>query len=131
MASINEIVEELNFLSETLSERTRVLSVGIIAIWWTTLIGGRGPPGLGENALLGPAICAAVSALLDVLQYAAGYLQSYLALYRLEKLGLSEVQYDRHSLLFRLREFLFLAKQVAALAAIAWLILILFRKFLT
>ena len=41
----------------------------------------------------------------------------------------AKFQIDQNNLAFKLRQFLFVAKQVAMIAAVLWLIVILLRKF--
>jgi hypothetical protein len=129
MVTKPELIQELNFLSDKLSERSRAIAAGVIAIWWAALMGDKTPNGLVANALIGPVIAAATSIALDVLQYVVGYTLSRYVLDRIEREKLSEFKLNKNGFLFKLRELLFLAKQFAAMAAIIWLIIILVRKF--
>jgi hypothetical protein len=128
MATKADLITELQFLSDKLSERSRVVAGGVIAIWWATLVGDKAPQGLSVKAFLGPAICAACSLLLDVMQYAIGYLQNSLALNHLERKRGNEFKFNKDSPFFKARNGLFIAKQVAAVSAVCWLIYILFRQ---
>jgi len=129
VATENDLIQELNFLSDKLSERTRVISAGVIAIWWATIVGDKSPPALDRNTLLGPVIAAGIALFLDVLQYVAGYWLNWLALRGLTQSGAKEFEYDTGNPLYKLRQVLFIAKQIAAIISICWLIVIVFRKF--
>lgn len=129
MANVKELIQELNFLSDKLSERVRVISAGVIAIWWATLIGDKVPPGVDAKALLGPVIAAAISLLIDVLQYLIGYYHNRYALHFLEKSGDTDFKYNSKALIYKSREFLFALKLATTIVATMWLISILVRKF--
>jgi hypothetical protein len=102
---------------------------GDFSISLATLIGEKAPSGLSAVSVLGPAICAAASILLDVLQYVVAYFQNSYALSRLERAKATEFQFNKGHAFFRMRTSLFFAKQIAAVAAVCWLILILARRF--
>jgi hypothetical protein len=131
MAKKADLIAELQFLSDKLSERSRVISAGVIAVWWATIVGEKAPSGLDPKILLGPVICAAISILLDVVQYVVAYLQNSFALSHLERSKASEFQFDKSNPLFKARNALFVAKQVAVVLAVCWLIYILSRRFLS
>jgi hypothetical protein len=131
MATKADLITELQILSDKLSERSRVVAGGVIAIWWATLAGDKAPQGLSMRALLGPAICAACSLLLDVMQYATGYLQNALALNHSERIQGNEFKFNKGSPFLKARTGLWIGKQVAAVLAVCWLIYILSRQLWT
>ena len=131
MAKKADLLAELQFLSDKLSERSRTIAAGVIAVWWATLVGDKAPSGLSPLVLLGPAICAAVSVLLDVLQYVVAYFQNWYALNHLEQAKATEFQFNKGHPFFIIRNALFFAKQIAAIAAVCWLISLLARRLLT
>jgi hypothetical protein len=123
------LISELQFLSDKLSDRSRVIAGGIIAIWWATLVGEKTPPmGLNATALLGPVVCAALTILFDVLQYVVGYLQYFFALRQLERGVATDYKFDKGDPFVRTRTGLFVVKQIAAVSAACWLIAILLRR---
>jgi len=128
MTTSLELRKELKKLSETLSQRTRAISTVVIAIWWATLVGEKVPSGLNGKALLGAALCAAISFVLDLFQYMVGYRETKLAFDDLEHKKLKDYKFDPGKLLYRLRSFLFYSKQVAAIVAVVWLIIVLIRQ---
>jgi hypothetical protein len=122
------LIAELQFVSDRLSERSRLIAAGVIAIWWATLVGDKAPPHLTAKDLLPPVICASVSILADLLQYVVAYVHNQSALRTLEKMGAAEFVFDTRNLGYKARSFLFALKQVAALVAIGWLIVIIARQ---
>jgi hypothetical protein len=128
MATKESLIGELQFLSDKLSERSRVIAAGVLAIWWASLVGDKSPPHLTAIVLLGPAICAAISILLDLLQYLVAYEASVFALRRLERENATEFKFNPRNFLYRIRGFLFTAKQVATIAAICWLIILIAKQ---
>ena len=81
--------------------------------WWATIVGSHeAPQGLSPKALLAPAICAAISILLDVLQYIVAYLQNFFALRELERMGIDEFKFNPDNPYAIGRTGLFYAKQL-------------------
>jgi hypothetical protein len=95
MAKKADLLAELQFLSDKLSEKSRAIAAGVIAVWWATLIGEKAPSGLSAVSVLGPAICAAASILLEVLQYVVAYFQNSYALSYLERAKATEFQFNK------------------------------------
>jgi hypothetical protein len=129
MATKDDLIKELQFFSDKLSERSRVIAGGVIATWWALLVGDKVPTKLAPATLVGPVICAAIPILADLLQYAVSYIHSLLALRSLEREKVKEFQFNRRTIVYRTRNVLFVVKLVAALLSIAWLILVVAEQF--
>lgn len=78
MPSINDVIEELQFLSDRISTQVRTIAIGLLAITWAILVGDSSflrklSEGLGKSLLLIALLCIFVL-LLDFLQYVTSYI---------------------------------------------------------
>jgi hypothetical protein len=132
MPTQEKAIEELGALSGQVSERTRTIAGGIIAIWWALLVGDSSDR-LSDKlqaALIAPVVLAGSALLFDFLQYLSGYLMTLKAFRAAEKLNQPnatppvkpDVRYDPNHLLFQFRTALFFAKLIAAALAMGWLL---------
>lgn len=123
MPSREQIVAELNYLSETISGKVWTIAVGVLAFCWAFLVNQQGP--IDAGALL-PAVALALLALfMDMAQYLAGLLYNRRLLRHMEDAGVSQMSYDRHHPFYVVRQAAFVGKIAFCLAAIGWLIAIL------
>jgi hypothetical protein len=58
MATRNDVIQELQFFSDKLSDRSRTIAAGVIATWWALLIGDHTPTPLAAKLFIGPVIWA-------------------------------------------------------------------------
>ena len=126
---LTTIYENLDFASDHLSTQIRTLTFGVLALVWLFLSGGKDVPALklgvtNEPLLVIAALCV-LTLLIDAAQYWAYYLSSNAVRREAESKNRTEAEYDETSLLRRLQQGCFWAKQVSAVLATAWLLLIL------
>ena len=125
MASKETLIDELNFLSDKVSDRSRTVSAVVIAIWWAALVGEKSYSKLPADMILMPAALGVASLLFDFLQYIIGYLKNQELLKRIEATNETTVTWETTSLSYQLRGFLFYAKVLCAVGAMAWLVLLI------
>ena len=122
MAKKADLIKDLDYLSEKVSERTRVMALAIIAIWWGALVGKETMNGFSPNVMTGPLCLAALSILSDFMQYSMIYLANRRLLHNLEREKLDEFSYDTKSIPYKLRNLLFYLKQIFMAVGLAWFI---------
>ncbi len=134
MGTKKELIDDLNFLTELLSNRIRTISIGILAFCWLFIfnnISGQNTPHLIENQILLVPVFLAISALVaDFAQYWFGFVNTRSILRMAEKEKGLDISYDYNSLSYRLRTIMFYAKQVFVLAASVWLLAVLGIKIM-
>jgi hypothetical protein len=126
---LTAIYERLDFASDRLSTQIRTLALGVLALIWLFLSGSKDVADLRLSAsnkqLLAIAGLCITALLIDAAQYWASYLSSNAVRKEAEEKNHKEAEYDETSLLRRLQQGCFWAKQVAAVLATAWLLVIL------
>jgi hypothetical protein len=123
MPKLEEAREHMKELSGQLSERTRTVSGGIIAIWWAVLVGETNDTSSYlSKALLVPVLLSGLSILLDFCQYFVGYQMTRDESRAAELAEARSFKYDRNSFRYRLRDNLFYVKQVVMAVALVWLL---------
>jgi hypothetical protein len=131
MPTKDELVKELNWLTEKISSQVWTLNFGTLATTWSLLIAGRSGEKLIESGDAIPIILLCIVAMLCELgQYYAGYINALSIKEELKKSGEEEFDYDERAPLYILRECLFYVKAMLSLAAATWLVVILARKFI-
>jgi hypothetical protein len=125
-----KVAEELNFLSDLMSNRVRTIAGGVLAIAWALLIEGSGAD---EDALVpardlaGPIATAIATLIADLAQYGFGLVLN-LGMYRsMQRENVPEMPYDRRHLLYRLRQWMFPTKLALCAVASVWLVVLLAR----
>ena len=125
MPTKKELIDELNFLTDVLSDRTRWLAGWVLALSWLVIIQSGDAPGFLEpHDIIQPAALALLALLIDFSQYFFGYVLNYRVLHSFSD-DTESVPYDPGSLLYRLRLFAFYAKLAMALVATCWLLVVL------
>ena len=123
MPSDSELIQELNYLSETVSRKVWAISAGVMALCWALIV--QEPKPIPILQLLVPVILAIVSLTFDLAQYIAGLRYNVALLRRLETQGLESVPYAPDAPLYRLRQAFFYGKLGFCLLAGGSLIVIL------
>ena len=120
-----DIIKDLDWISNRISERVWTISVGVLAFCLTFIvesISATGEPFLKPVQVIGPMILALISLICDLVQYMAAYTLSRQLLSILEAKNLNSGKYDPGSSAFKIREFSFRAKTSLCVLAAAWLI---------
>jgi hypothetical protein len=124
-----KVVEQLGFLTDKISTQVRTVALGVLALAWGLLIGessvARTVASQLKRPLLGIGVGAIVVMVLDFLQYVAGYVNTLHLLHDMERKRLTEAQWNRTSLSYRCRGYFSYAKQVALVAIVVWLLVVL------
>jgi len=126
---IKKIIEELQFLSDKLSTQVRMVAFGLLAITWTILVGESAflrklSEGLGKSLLL-IAVLSIFILLVHFLQYVIGYIYVNKTRKTAEAKGLTEIDFDPDSLLFRSRSILFWIKQFVLVVTLVFFLAVL------
>lgn len=125
MLKINEIIKELNFLSDRISTQVRTISVSLIAFIWILLLGGEKAPFefsiCIKKQLVVIMFLAVIIMLCDFLQYFFGYINTDSLRKDLEANDKEEGEYDYKSWKYRVRKGMFWAKQIILIISIIWL----------
>ena len=123
--SLEKVIEELQFLSNRISEQTRTISLSVLALDWLFLIGGKDAPILPTApnktlfVLSGAAVIA--SLVVDYLQYIFGYFDSDRIRRQAESQDRKTAEYDYSGFLYWGRKVAFWIKQVLALIGVGLL----------
>lgn len=129
MPPVRDIIEELQFLSDRISEQTRTIALSILALVWLFLAGGESSPVLpvkpDMNLLLAAAGLALASLIIDYLQYVLGYSATNAARRKAEESN-QKAEYDYADWRYRGRKICFWLKQVSMVTALSCLAVALF-----
>ena len=127
MASVDQIRDDLDYLSGKISDLTRTISLSVLALVWLFIAGGTNAPTLrvapSHHLLLLAGLFVLLSLLSDYLQFVAGYINSKEVLAAAEESNDKGAMYNRASALYRVRTSFFWIKQLFALAALVVLLL--------
>lgn len=128
---LKTVLDDLDFATNRIGEQTRTIALGVLAVAWLFLAGGRESPALApppDVSLLLAAGGLAVSSLLtDYFQYLFAYFGSQAVLERAEAAPDDKPAYEYSSFTHRARRFFFWAKQLLCLAGAAVLFLAVVR----
>lgn len=133
MAKKEEIIEEVQFLSDRLSTQIRYIVFGILATVWGFYISDHLVIKLAvskfSNQLIWLMILSTLVLVIDYLQYLSGYLIGTNLIKQLEKSSKNEGAYDEKSLGYRFRIWAFVIKQIFAGINIVIFLWVLFNSF--
>jgi hypothetical protein len=122
MASIELIRGDLDSMSERISESSRTISLGVLALVWLFIAGGDETPILSitpsQALLMVSGALVLLSLLSDYLQYFFGYLNSKDVLAEAEASTEKEAKYQTDSKLYQARALAFWLKQVLSVGAL-------------
>jgi hypothetical protein len=125
MATKADVISDLDYLSTTVGDRSRVIAFAVIAIWWGDLIGNAAIKGLPPERLLPPVVLAGISVLLDLFQYGLAYWFQRGTLKEMERAHATTTSYDTQGWESRTRLGLFYGKLGFMLFGLGWLIVVL------
>ncbi|UFZ05535.1 hypothetical protein LQG66_04240 [Bradyrhizobium ontarionense] len=128
------VSDDLDITTAALTDRSRVISLGIVALCWAFIIGELPKTGgikVPAVNLLGPIFLALCAILSDWLQFLFGYFSSLGTLRAIEADPNAANEYDVSSLRYRLRFAMFYAKQVFCFAAAIWFLLAILLTLLS
>jgi hypothetical protein len=116
MATVAEILEDLNFVTDLLSNRVRTISVSILAIAWLFIAGGDSSPVLPTKPdrilLLVSGGFALLTLICDYLQYIFGYIGTNKVMGQAERsTAPKQADFDYKAFVWRARNALFWIKQ--------------------
>src|SRR5712692_9583308 len=124
--SLTDIYKHLDFATDRLSTQIRTLTLGVLALVWLFLSGGKDVPALklrvGNKQLLAIAGLCVLTFLLDAVQYWAFYRSANAVRREAESQKRTQAEYDESSFMRRLQKGCFWAKQITAVLATAWLL---------
>jgi hypothetical protein len=130
MIDIDDVREDLKSISEKLSELTKTISLSTLAMSWLLLIGGRESPVLphppNRYLLIFTGCISLLSLVIGYLQYVFAYGSSKATHDLAEARAQTATEYDSASLLYKLRAWMFWAKQGVAGVAVMLLFSALF-----
>ena len=128
---IQRVYDDLDFVTDRISTQVRTIALGVLALAWLFLAGGKETPALGlqqsVRSLLGVAALAVGALLCDYLQYVAGYLAANSVRQRAETAKKATALYNYRDVRYGLRKVLFWLKQGLAAAATVWMLSLLMR----
>ena len=126
MATENEIITELGFVTDRLSSQIRTTALGALALSWGLLIGesatARDLAARLKWHLVGVGAAAVLALFCDFLQYVAGYVDTLGVYRKMRKAKKAETSYNEKSAFFRLRMFFFYAKMIVLSVTVVWLL---------
>ena len=132
MATKKDLIDELNFLTDLISNRVRTISVGVLAFCWLFIlqnISGQVSI-ISSKQLMIPVFLTIFSLVADLAQYWFGYYTTRSLLRQSEKENKDDIAYDYRSIIYIMRSIMFYAKQFLMALATIWLLVIIGLKIL-
>jgi hypothetical protein len=124
-----ELIDELNFLTDVLSDRMRWLAGWVLGLSWLVIIQGTDAPSfLERHDIIAPIVLALLALLIDFSRYCFGY-KLNLRLINSFPCETETIRYDGGTLLYRLRRFAFYAKIAVTVVAASRLVIVLAIRF--
>jgi hypothetical protein len=125
MPTTDKLIEQLDFLSDLLSNRVRTISGAILALAWLFLSGGSSSPVLPakpDTELLLISGGLAITVLIcDYLQYLFGYVQTKQVFKQAEKSAGKAANFHSKAFTYRARQLFFGLKQLFMVVALGFL----------
>jgi hypothetical protein len=120
-----DLMDELDFLTDLISNRVRTISFGIVAFCWLFILQNITDNNaiMSNKRLLIPVILSILALFADFAQYWFGFYTTRTLLREIESDLIGEVFYDYRSLGFRLRNAMFYSKQILMVSATIWLLM--------
>lgn len=129
MAKKADIIDDKNFLSDTLSTQVRYVTFSVLGIAWGFFVGNtdftRKFVDDHHKGLVLLFVLSILTLLADYVQYWSGYLYDAELIKKMEKEKLQEVSYDRTHFLYKLRALCFVAKQLLLMISVGGLLWLL------
>lgn len=126
---LSDVIKELDTVTDKISTQVRTLALGVLALAWLLLSKTQGAPNIlaSENSvqLTWISLFCLLTLAADLMQYIFGYFSAYGLLKHAKKNQLASVSYDSRSFCYVARFFMFYAKQIFAVIAAIWLVLLL------
>ena len=122
--ALKQVYDDLDFASNRIGEQTRNISLGVLAIVWLFLAGGKNAPVVeippSAPILFSAGGLAMLSLVLDYFQYLSAYLLSRTVLKQAEATENPDeaADYDYESAGFKIRTLFFVAKQGTCLLSV-------------
>jgi hypothetical protein len=128
MPTIEEIIDDLQWISDRISTQVRTLGLGLLAITWGLLISEpRIADSLSDTArkhLLIVGVVALGAMICDFLQYIFAYVNTKCLFNEIEEKKVHKADYDYTAVTYRCRKIFFWSKQILMLIAITWFFVI-------
>ena len=129
MSVLEDIYQELDWLTDRLSTEVRTVALGVLALAWGLLMSDKGPDqavvlSRKWHLLFIGGSCVFVM-FLDYLQYLAGYWNARGVQRSYERNSAAQVKYQDKKVSFFFRRFLFVAKQIVLALVVVWLMIVL------
>jgi hypothetical protein len=129
MSTLDDIYEELDWLTDRLSTEVRTVALGVLALAWGLLMSDKNPDqavvlNRKWHLLFIGGSCVLVM-FLDYLQYLAGYWNAREVQKSYEKDPPAQAKYTDKKVSFFFRRFFFVTKQIVLAAAVIWLTAVL------
>ncbi|MEL6999248.1 MAG: hypothetical protein ACFB03_12225 [Paracoccaceae bacterium] len=123
MPNKNEVIENLNWVTERISDRVWTVSVGVIAVSLSYIVesaSGKSAPFLQPQQVAIPAVLALLALLSDLVQYVLANRQNIALLRRMEAEGVDEMRFPKDWMRAG-RSAAFSAKFGFCLIAVLWI----------
>lgn len=131
MASKQDILKEMEFLSDRISTQVRTVALGLLAITWGLLIGKSDVAievaGSMKRSLMAIGGIAILTMFFDFLQYSFGYLATRTLFKEMERENRDEGKYKYSDWRYKFRGYLFWGKQVSLIIGVLFFIFVLFK----
>jgi hypothetical protein len=119
---LEDIIEELQFLSDRISTQVRTIAVSLVVLVWALLMGGKDAPftpsAVERSRLLAVAVLAIAAMFADYLQYFFGYLSADSTRKTAEAAPSKSADYKYDDPRYQLRGGLFWGKQLLLVIAV-------------
>lgn len=122
VAANDEVLEDLNFSSDRISNQVRTLSLGVLALVWLFLSGNTDVAGLDMLSYRYQLVCIGILVIIVMLLDLGQYVVSYYYSSILNRTGES---YDPKHLLYKSRYYLFWGKLIFVVSGSLWIVILL------
>lgn len=133
MAEKQQVLEQLEKLTDRISSQVRTVAFGILIATWGLLIGKFKDIEVTDNIKKNLMIIGAIAIgtmFLDFLQYFCGYKNAKALFDEMERGNKTKGQYNKKIWSYKWRDRLFRIKQISLTVAVVWFFIVLFMYFL-